>query len=190
MPTDFTTFTLPEIYTEIDVVARDAEAAFSRLTARQLNWKAAPDRWSVAQCFDHLIVINRVMLDGMARALEPTRHKSFIERVPGLAWIGGKFMIRALSPSSPRRLPVPAAAAPSTSDLGAHIISEFVGAQTAMRERLQALEHRDLARATMVSPFASVVAYSVLDACRIIVAHERRHFEQARRVMESPGFPG
>jgi hypothetical protein len=42
----------------------------------------------------------------------------------------------------------------------------------------------------MVSPFASVIAYSVLDACRIIVAHERRHFEQARSGTQTPGFPG
>lgn len=190
VPIDFTTFTLQEIHTEIDAVARDAEAIFGRLTARQLNWKPAPDRWSVAQCFDHLIVINRLMLDGMARALEPSTPKAFVERVPGLPRLAGKFMIRSLSPTNPRRLPVPAPAAPSTSDLGSDVIGQFVAAQSATRERIESFEHRDLARITMVSPFASVVAYSVLDACRIIVAHERRHFEQARRVMESPGFTG
>jgi hypothetical protein len=39
------------------------------------------------------------------------------------------------------------------------------------------------------SPVTKVVTYSLLDAYRIIAAHERRHFEQARRVMEMPGFP-
>jgi len=32
-------------------------------------------------------------------------------------------------------------------------------------------------------------ANNVLDACRILIAHDRRHFEQARRVTQSPGFP-
>ena len=72
---------------------------------------------------------------------------------------------------------MPAPAAPSTSDLGSDVIRQFVAAQSATRERIESFEDRDLARITMVSPFASVVAYSVLDACRIIVAHERRHFE-------------
>jgi hypothetical protein len=29
----------------------------------------------------------------------------------------------------------------------------------------------------------------VLDGCRLIVTHERRHFEQARRVTREPRFP-
>jgi hypothetical protein len=33
-----------------------------------------------------------------------------------------------------------------------------------------------------------VVTYSVLDGLRLLVAHDRRHFEQARRVMQSPDF--
>jgi hypothetical protein len=30
-----------------------------------------------------------------------------------------------------------------------------------------------------------LITYSVLDACRLIVAHERRHLTQAKRVMET-----
>jgi hypothetical protein len=41
----------------------------------------------------------------------------------------------------------------------------------------------------MVSPFVAFITYSVLDGCRLLVAHERRHFEQARRVTREPGFP-
>jgi hypothetical protein len=33
------------------------------------------------------------------------------------------------------------------------------------------------------------LTYSVLDGCRLIVTHERRHFEQARRVTQASGFP-
>jgi hypothetical protein len=42
----------------------------------------------------------------------------------------------------------------------------------------------------VASPIAGFVTYNMLDACRIVVAHERRHFEQARRVTEAEGFPG
>jgi hypothetical protein len=31
--------------------------------------------------------------------------------------------------------------------------------------------------------------FLLFDGWRLILAHERRHFEQARRVMLSPGFP-
>jgi hypothetical protein len=54
---------------------------------------------------------------------------------------------------------------------------------------VRSLDGRDVARIIMVSPFASFITYSVLDGCRLIVTHERRHFEQARRVTQAPGFP-
>jgi hypothetical protein len=41
----------------------------------------------------------------------------------------------------------------------------------------------------MTSPFLGIITYSLLDACRMIVVHERRHFEQGRRVMAAEGFP-
>lgn len=41
----------------------------------------------------------------------------------------------------------------------------------------------------MSSPVLGVITYSLMDASRIIVVHEQNHFAQARRVMESPGFP-
>jgi hypothetical protein len=190
MATDFATLSLTEIHRGIDAVSRDAEATFGGLMASQLNWKPAPSRWSVAQCFDHLIRINGLMLDGMARTLDPATPKALVQRVPGLPRVFGRIMIRSLSPSATRKLPAPASARPSTSDLGGDIIARFVEAQVTMRDRLRSFEHRAPAETTMVSPFASMVAYSILDACRIIVAHERRHFEQARRVTQTPGFPG
>jgi hypothetical protein len=44
-------------------------------------------------------------------------------------------------------------------------------------------------RTIISSPVASVVTYSVLDAFRIIVVHEQRHFQQAQRVTQEQNFP-
>ena len=41
----------------------------------------------------------------------------------------------------------------------------------------------------MTSPFARIITYSVLDGWRLMLAHDRRHVEQARRVVQSPEFP-
>ncbi len=140
MPTNFSTLSLIEIYVEIDAVSRDAEATFGGLTAVQLNWKPAPSRWSIAQCFDHLIRINGQMLDGIVRTLDPATPKALVQRVPGLPRVFGRVMIRSLSPTATRKLAAPASARPSTSDLGGDIIVRFVEAQASMRERLRSFE--------------------------------------------------
>lgn len=44
-------------------------------------------------------------------------------------------------------------------------------------------------RTIITSPALNFVTYSLMDAYRILVVHERRHFQQARRVIEESGFP-
>ena len=41
----------------------------------------------------------------------------------------------------------------------------------------------------MTSPFVGFITYSVLDGARLMLAHDHRHIEQARRVTQAPGFP-
>ncbi len=55
--------------------------------------------------------------------------------------------------------------------------------------RIRALDERRYSDVILTSPFIWAVVYRAIDACRIIVAHERRHLAQAQRVMDSPGFP-
>jgi len=54
---------------------------------------------------------------------------------------------------------------------------------------MKATEHLDLERIIISSPVTSVVTYSLMDAYRVIVVHEHRHFQQAKRVTEESGFP-
>jgi hypothetical protein len=49
--------------------------------------------------------------------------------------------------------------------------------------------HLDLERIVITSPALSIVTYSLMDAYRVIVVHEKRHVLQAKRVMEEPAFP-
>ena len=56
---DYQKLTLPQVYDEAEAITGDAKALFGHLTREQLNWKPAANSWSVAQCLDHLITINR-----------------------------------------------------------------------------------------------------------------------------------
>jgi hypothetical protein len=88
-----------------------------------------------------------------------------------------------------RKFTAPRKAAPASSAIDAQIIERFVAYQHEAAARVRSLEGRDLAAVIMTSPFVSFITYSVLDGCRLIVTHERRHFEQARRVTREPRFP-
>jgi hypothetical protein len=179
---NYTRLSLLEVTRELEGLARDVESTFGRLDAQQLNWKPDATRWSVAQCFEHLLIADRLMLQSAEDALR-AGPRNLWQRVPLLPRLWGRMLIKSQSPNATRRFRAPERARPTASKIAADIIKRFVEHRRTSAEWMRALREPDAARAIMLSPFISVATYSVLDGCRLIVAHDRRHFEQAQRVM-------
>jgi hypothetical protein len=186
---DYQNLTLSQIFDEGEAIAGDAKTLFGQLNSQQLNWKPAADSWSVAQCLDHLITINREYYPVFDRILKGQYRKTLLHRLPFLPAVLGRMMVKVLSPNSTQKLKAPGAARPSSSSIDPHIVERFVAQQSETLAKMKSLENSDPAETIITSPFASVVVYSLLDTFRLIVAHERRHFAQAQRVMETDGFP-
>ena len=186
---DYTTLSLEQVRSGLDDIAREAQATFGGFDARQLNWRPDTTRWSVAQCFEHLLTANRLMVRAAEDALDDARPRTMWQRLPVLPGVLGRMLIRSQSPATTRKFKAAPEAQPASSAIAADIIERFVEQHVDTVARVRALDERDAARVIMTSPFIRVVTYSVLDGLRLIVAHDRRHFEQARRVMLSPGFP-
>ena len=186
---DYQNLTLPQIYDEAEAVAGDAKALFGHLDSEQLNWKPAADSWSVAQCLDHLITINHEYYPVFDRILKGEYRKTFLHGMPFLPAFFGRVMIKAVSPESRRKFKAPGAAQPSSSSIAPQIVDRFIAHQRETLAKMRSLENSDPAEIIITSPFMRMVVYSLLDTFRLIVAHERRRFAQARRVMETGGFP-
>jgi hypothetical protein len=186
---DYTKLSLAQLRTELGDIAHDTQVTFGSLDEPRLNWRADDTRWSVAQCFEHLVTSNQLMIRAAREALNPAAPRSLWQRLPLLPDLWGHLLIRTQGPTSARKFVAPGPARPTLSRIGADIIPRFVDQHRQAVLWLETLDERDLARAIMTSPFARPVTYRVLDGCRIVVAHDRRHFEQARRVMLSPEFP-
>ena len=187
---DYATLSLAEVGTGLDDLAQETQATFGGLDARQLNWRPDATRWSVAQCFEHLLTANRLMFQTADAALNNAEPRTLWQRLPVLPGVLGRMLIRSQAPGAARKFTAPSKAQPASSDIAADIIQRFVEQHRDAVVRVQALDGPNAARTIMTSPFIRVVTYSVLDGWRLILAHDRRHFEQARRVTLSPGFPG
>jgi hypothetical protein len=180
---------LDSLISQAGVIANDARQVFGGLSPSQLNWKPSPERWSVAQCFDHLINTNNGYLPVVEDVLRGRKKSSVWQKLPLLPGFWGKMLIKYLDPSSARKLRAPKTFQPAQSDVPGTIIEDFVAQQNQVIEKMRATANLDLERIVITSPAASLVTYSLMDAYRIIVVHERRHFQQAQRVTEEGGFP-
>jgi hypothetical protein len=174
---------------ELAAVAREAREDFGGLSAAQLNWKPSPEQWSVGQCFDHLIVTNSTFFRGMEKIAAGTYRSSLWGRVSPLSGFFGRFILKALDPEKGRKTKAPRVFEPSKSDVAADVLARFAAHQEELSARMRATAGTDLRGLKVTSPVSPVATYSLLDAYRIVVAHERKHFEQARRVTRIPGFP-
>jgi hypothetical protein len=185
----YSTATLPELLREADLIAERASQTFGDLNYDQLNWKPTAERWSVAQCFDHLTTSNEPFLKIIDTVTSGNRKSSGMERVPLLPGLLGRLLIKSLDPSTTRKLKAPKMFEPATSDIPLTVLQDFIQLQKNLISKIQDTAHLDLEKIIITSPVSKAVAYSLMDAYRIIVVHEERHFQQAQRVTAESAFP-
>lgn len=186
---DYVNLSLPEVFDEAEAIAADAKMLFGHLSAQQINWKPSAGEWSVAQCLEHLIAINSAYYPQFDRILSGEKKATLWERMPILPGLFGKMLVKSQAPNSHQKFKAPNLAQPSASAIDPQVVDRFVENHRETITKLRAMERLDPAKTIVTSPFVKLITYSALDAARLVVAHERRHFAQAQRVMETEGFP-
>ncbi|MBO0720403.1 MAG: DinB family protein [Blastocatellia bacterium] len=190
MSEDYSKLSLKEIIAEAEAISREAQERFLRLNSEQLNWKPTPESWSIAQCIDHLITSSNSYFPQFDQIIGGKKKTTLLQSLPFLPGIWGRLLIKALSPNSNRKFKAPQSFQPASSKIDPQIISKFAAQQNELIGKIRATEGRAPEKVIISSTALKIVTYSLLDAYRILLVHERRHFKQAQRVMEAPGFPG
>jgi hypothetical protein len=180
---------LAPVLEDLRGVTADAQAEFGAMSAAQLNWKPAPDSWSIGQCFDHLIKVNSQFFPEMERINSGGRKNSAWQSISPFTGFIGRWMLKSLDPASLKRLPAPKAGIPSTSDIDPNIIQKFAENQARACALIAGADGVDLKKTILTSPFIKVMTYNLSDGFKIMAIHERRHLGQAHRVAAAPGFP-
>lgn len=185
---DYTKITLGEAIREIERVTAEVRRDFDMLSPEQLNWKPAPDRWSIGECLEHLITANSLYF-GIVEAILAGQHgKPLLGRIPGYAGMCGRMLVNAVSPQTARKVKTMAVFEPAHSTVDGNEVARFAEHQSKLVESIRKSERLNLEKTIIASPATSMIVYSLLDAWRLIAAHEVRHLEQARNVAKMDGF--
>lgn len=169
---------------EIDKVTDEVSECFGNLNADQLNLKSSPDRWSIAQCLEHLIVVNRSYFPVLQSLHEGTYRKPWTARVGFIVDFLGNTVLKAVMPDRRKKTRTFTIWEPQASDLPGDIVKKFTDHQEELKKRIR--ESQDLLDQDTVisSPANRLIVYRLNKAFDIIVAHEKRHVEQAKAVLE------
>ena len=180
---------LSNLLTEAGNIAAEAQQTFGKLSEQQLNWKPNAESWSIGQCFDHLVKANESYFPIIEQIIKGEKPRTFWESLPLVPTFLGWMLIKFLSPESTKKLKAPGIFQPSSSDIDPNIINNFVKQQNQLTFLMKETAELDLRRTKITSPAVRFVTYSLMDCYTIIVVHEKRHFQQAKRVLDIEGFP-
>lgn len=180
---------LDNLIEEAWAIGEDAKKLFGELNAAQLNWQPRTESWSVGLCLEHLMRTNEGEFAEFEKVAAGDYQNPLWGKVPFLSDFFGNFVLKAVAPQNPKKIKHPKVFAPARSQVPASIVDEFVRHQQAVVGYFERCADVDLRKTIVQSPVARVVTYRLLDAFKIVVTHERRHFAQAERVMAHENFP-
>jgi DinB superfamily len=183
-------YTTREFVTELERQSAQAQELAAGLSEYALNWQ--PDggkSWSVAQCLDHVVIMNRMYVKALQDAVATNRDQLEPRKNPiqPSGW-ATRLFIRYEEPPPKIKLPAPKKISPP-SQLTNSVLDEFQSVQKQLVTFVHEWGDADLGDLKVKDPLFPL-HLSADTELLIITAHNRRHLWQAENVKKSAGFPG
>ena len=175
------------VISELTGVADDVSSNFGGLTSEQINWKPAPDSWSVGQCLDHLIKSNQEFFAELDKIAAGSRKNTLWQTWSPLSGIAGAFLVSTLKKDNQKVKTNEKMTPPS--NISADIVERFTAHQNQLIDKLRSAADSDWHKVVFTSPFVKIMTYRMDVGLEAVIEHEKRHVRQAKRVIEMDGFP-
>lgn len=167
---------------ELDVITHSFKSEFSALNADQLNWKPNAQQWSIAQCIHHLIVVNESYYPVLDQIRSKTYYTPRYGKIGFLTKFFGKTVLAAVQPDRRKKMKTFPIWEPAISLVRSDILDQFEKHQQELKQLIASSVDLLEEGSVISSPANRMIVYKLETAFDIIVAHEKRHLEQAREV--------
>jgi len=162
---------------------------FSNLTSQQINWKPSTERWSIAQCLNHLVVSDNSYFSLLKEIINGSYRMSFWAKYSPFSKVLGRIMKDQLQEQVRRRMKAPKKFLPAASEIEIGILERYYTNLDEFSSLIAKCGNIDLDKTIITSPVVSLVTYSLRDALQFLMQHEHRHINQAIRIKRNENFP-
>jgi hypothetical protein len=170
-------------------IKQDYPGIVARLSHEQFNWRPAPDKWSIAQCFDHLNLTAAKFVPAMDAAITRARQQGSLSQGPFAYPMLERWFVRSQEPPPRMRTRAFKRFIPASERPASEVMPRFANWQEQIGEQIRNADGIDLARARHKSPVLPILTWRLGTMIALTLAHERRHIWQARQVRTHPNFP-
>lgn len=157
---------------------------FGTLSEEDLNWKPDAQTWSIAQNIEHLILVNESYYPVLESLRSGSHRAPFLGRIGFLVSLLGKAILGSVQPDRKRKMKTFPLWRPKESRAVPGILAQFEAHQAELVRRIEAAVQVAGGDTVISSPANRNIVYTLETAFDIMAAHEKRHLEQAREVLQ------
>ena len=185
------------MHSDIESTLADTRSATSQwlalvqgLSPTEANWRPAPDRWSIAQCMDHLNLTTGLLIAPLNAAVITARSRGILESGPFRYGFIARWFLKSLAPRGSRPVPAPKLYRPASSHLECTaVVSRFQEVQQSFIAAVESADGLDLARIRIASPALALLQLPLGIWLLSAASHMLRHLNQAQGVRSHGQFP-
>ena len=154
---------------------------FLQLSPEELNRKPSPDSWSVLECFEHLNRYGDFYLPEIGKKLINNTTTPDQEFKSG--FVGNYFAEMMLPGENVKKMKTFKSMNPSGSKLDKTVLTRFIAQQKKLLELLEKASKVSLTKTKTSISISKLVKLKLGDTFRVLIYHNYRHVEQAKRVV-------
>ena len=176
---------IKEVVVSLKEIKSFTENNFMDLSEEELIWKPSEKSWSIAECFQHIIIANSLYLKDINKKLEKAEVRT-IEQPIKLSWMG-KLFLYFVDPKYKWKVKAPKIFKPIEKNKvvsGGDVVNEYIKLQEDLIDSANKAVGYDHSRTYTYSPLSSLLRFNIGEQFYIMMRHEKRHLNQASRVKE------
>ncbi len=173
---------------EAPLLIDTANKQFSGLSENQINWKPSEEKWSVGECIDHLVVTHK-LYNSRIKELQPLFEDLGEGSFKFKHSFSGRMILKYVDPNSTTRAKTFKVFKPSMRQINTNIIRSFCEEVETMISFAGKLHGADLTKIKISSPVTRLLRMNVGDALLINLYHDKRHLNQAEKIINETNFP-
>ena len=181
---------LQNYHQQFQSIKIDAQLTLADLTDIQFTWQPDHDRWSIAQCIDHLLVTGHNSLSNIHTAIIEARSKGRFREGPFRYGMIERWFVRQIDAPAKTRFKAPKAYLPSGQLHHGEMLRRFFLLQDEFLQCIQEAEGIDLSKVKVSNPVTRWFRLSLGQEIAFNAAHERRHLKQAMAINQEREFAG
>lgn len=154
------------------------------LDSQTLQYRPAPDKWSIAQVLEHLNFYSKFYINAIEEKLHHNQHKATEYFTPG--WFGNYFtnMMKPTDQNTVKnKMKTMKAAIPPPQIDGHAALKQFIADQHALLNLLQIAKSANLVKIRVPISLTNLIKLKLGDTFRFFIAHEQRHFVQIKNIL-------